>query len=199
MSQAISFHRCSVKSWLTNDLASSTLAQGLSSSDEALLEMELKLTTVIPSSYVVNSSTKSGLHHISNQSSSVPWSLSSVWTRLLLARSGWISSFSCNYELQCRVELFRLFRICCETLRSLCEAPPLFTVPMPGLQSDSPEFASTVRSLQCTIFFIHKVDSLFMSEAALLRTFVLLNQSPGLLAKQSPPYGTFCHPVTSIR
>ena len=67
VSQAISFHRCSVKSWLTNDLASSTLAQGLSSSDEALLEMELKLTTVIPSSYVVNSSTKSGLHHISNQ------------------------------------------------------------------------------------------------------------------------------------
>ena len=94
------------------------------------------------------------------------------------------ASFSCYYELQSRVELFRLFRVCCEAISGPCKAPPPFSVSMPGLKSDRREFTSTVRSLQCTISPIQKVDSLFLAESALPRFFEILNQCPGLLNKR---------------
>ena len=99
----------------------------------------------------------------------------------------WVASFSFYYELQCRVELFRLFRVCCEALGGPCKGPPPFSVPIPGRKSDyfqTREFTFTVRSLQCTISSIQKVEILFLAESALPRVFELLNQGPGLLNKR---------------
>ena len=96
----------------------------------------------------------------------------------------WVSFFSRYYELQSRAELFRFFRICCETLRSPCQAPPLFTVSLVGLKSDVSEFNSAVRSLQCSIASIQKIESLFLASASLPRAFSLLDQGPGLMHKR---------------
>ena len=187
VSQAISFYRCFIKSLLTSELASSSLARGLSSFDEAVIrdgiEAHYSDSIQLLCGYFIRQ--KWIAPHLKPV---IVSEYCSLVTKFRLDKvtpvKELISFFSCYYELQCRVELFRLFRICCETLRSPCEAPPFFTVSMPGLKSDSREFTSTVRSLQCTISSIHKVESLFMSEAALPRAFELLNQGPGLLAKR---------------
>ena len=55
---------------------------------------------------------------------------------------------------------------------------------MPGLKSDPREFTSTIRSLQCTISFIQKMESQFLAESALPRVFELFIQLPGLLNKR---------------
>ena len=96
----------------------------------------------------------------------------------------WVSFISCYYELQCRLELFRLFKVCCDSLRSPCCPPPNFVVPLPGLKSSKVEFSSCVRSLQCSLSSTQKVESLFLSTAALPRAYDLLNQGPGLLLKR---------------
>ena len=96
----------------------------------------------------------------------------------------WVSFISCYYELQFRLELFRLFKVCCESLRSPCCPPPNFIVPLPGLKSSKMEFSSCVRSLQCSLSSIQKVESLFSSTAALPRAYDFLNQGPGLLLKR---------------
>ena len=94
-----------------------------------------------------------------------------------------MSFFSCQYELQSRIELFRLFRFCCETLRSPCVSPPLIVVSLSGFKSDANEYFSAVRSLQCTIASVQKVESLFLSPNSLPRVFDLLSQGPGHLLK----------------
>ena len=96
----------------------------------------------------------------------------------------WVSFISCHYELQSRIELFRLFRICCETVRNPSVSPPLFVVPMPGLKADANEFSSAVRSLQCTIPSVQKVESLFLSPNSMPRIFDLFFHGPGLLLKR---------------
>ena len=187
VSQAISFYRCFIRSLLTSELATSPLARGLSSFDEAVIRdgaeahysdsIQLLCGCFVQQKWIAP--------HLKPVIVSEYCSLVTKFrSDKFFSNKEWISSFSCYYELQCRVELFRLFRICCETLRSPCEAPPHFTVPMPGLKSDLREFTSTVRSLQCTISSIQKVESLFMSETALPRAFELANQGPGLLAKR---------------
>ena len=91
---------------------------------------------------------------------------------------------SCYHELQCKVELFRLFKTCCETFKSPCSPPPHFMVSLPGLKSSKVEFSSCVRSLQCSLSSIRKAESLFLSTAALPRAYDFLNQGPGLLLKR---------------
>ena len=53
----------------------------------------------------------------------------------------WVSSISRHYELQSRLELFLLFKICCETLHSLCSPSPSFIVTIPCLESDMQDFS----------------------------------------------------------
>ena len=96
----------------------------------------------------------------------------------------WVSFFSCHYEFQSRIELFRLFRICCETLRSPSVSSLLFVVSLPGLMSDANEFSSAVRSLQCTITSVQNVERLFLSPYSLPRVFDLFFQGPGPLLKR---------------
>ena len=60
----------------------------------------------------------------------------------------WVGTISCNCELQCQNDLFRLFKLCYQDLRGPCPVPLPFVVSIPGLKSSNFEFASCVRSLQ---------------------------------------------------
>ena len=97
----------------------------------------------------------------------------------------WVSSILCHYELQSCFELFRLSKICCGALRSPCSSSPAFILSNPGLKSNKQEFSSCVRSLQCSIASIQKVESLFLSSNALLRAYELVRHGPRLLQKRT--------------
>ena len=185
--QAISFYRYFIKLLLSCEMATSTFARGLSSFDEAVIrdgeEAQYEDSIQTLAGYFVQQ------RWISPHTKPVVVSeycslVTKVRTDKVSSPKEWVSFFSCYYELQCSVELFRLFKICCETLRSPCSPPPHFTVPLPGLKSSRMEFSSCVRSLQCSLSSIQKVESLFMSSAALPRAYELLNQGPGLLLKR---------------
>ena len=187
VSQAIAFYRHFAKLLFSSDLASSTFARGLSCFDEAVMRRgnEAHYTDSI--------------HHLTSYFVQQKWISPHVKPVIvneycslvvkLRAEKGavateWVSSISCHYELQSRLELFRLFKICCETLRSPCSPSPSFIVTIPGLKSDMQEISSCVRSLQCSISSIQKVESLFLSSNALPRAYELVSQGPGLLHKR---------------
>ena len=60
----------------------------------------------------------------------------------------WVGTISCNYELQCQNELFRLLKLWCQDLRGPCPVPSPFVASIPGLKSSNFEFASCLRCLQ---------------------------------------------------
>ena len=188
VSQVVSFYKCFLKKLLTSELATSSFARGLSSFDEVVVKVGNSAhytdSIQLPCGYFVQQkwiapSVKPVI--VSEYCSLV------TKFRLDKVDNGseeWVSFFSRYYELQSRAELFRLFRICCETLRSPCQAPPLFTVSLVGLKSDVSEFNSAARSLQCSIASIQKIESLFLASASLPRAFALLDQGPGLMHKR---------------
>ena len=185
--QAIAFYRHFARLLRASDLVSSTFARGLSSFDEAVIKdgKEAQYTDSIQllASYFVHQ--KWIAPHVKPVIVSEYCSLVTKFRADLVASTkDWVSFFSCYYELQNRLELFRLLRICCETLRSPCNPPLPFIVAVPGLKSDAQEFSSCVRSLQCSIASIQKVESLFLSTVALPRAYDLLSQGPGLLHKR---------------
>ena len=177
VSQVVSFYKCFLKKLLTSELATSSFTRGLSSFDEVVVKVgnsahytdsiQLLCGFFVQQKWIAPS-VKPVI--VSEYCSLV------TNFRLDKVDNGskeWVSFFSRYYELQSRAELFRLFRICCETLRSPCQAPPLFTVSLVGLKSDVSEFTSAVRSLQCSIASIQKIESLFLASASLPRAFAL--------------------------
>ena len=96
----------------------------------------------------------------------------------------WVGIFFCHYELQCRIELFHLFKTCCQALRGPCPVPLPFRVTIPGLKSSNFEFGFCVSSLQCSLASIQKFESLIMDSATLSRAFELVNRGPGLILKR---------------
>ena len=162
IAQVISFYRCFLKILLTSEMATSSFSRGLSSFDEAVVlggsEVHYVDSIQVLCGYFVQQK------WIAPHTKPVVVSeYCSLITKFrfdkICNNKEWVSFFSCHYELQSRIELFRLFRICCETLRNPTVSPPLFVVPMPGLKSDANEFSSAVRSLQCTIASVQKVES----------------------------------------
>ena len=185
VSQVVSLYKCFIKKLLTSELATSSIARGLSSFDEVVVK--------VGNSAHYNDSIQLLCGYFVQQKWIAPSVIVSKYSSLVTkfrldkvdnGSKEWVSFFSRYYELQSRAELFRLFRICCETLRSPCQAPPLFTVSLVGLKSDVLEFNSAVRSLQCSIASIQKIESLFLASTSLPRAFVLLNQGPGLMHKR---------------
>ena len=185
--QAIAFYRYFTKLLLASDLASSTFARGLSSFDDAVIKdgTEAQYTDSIQllASYFVHQ--KWIASHVKPVIvSEYCFLVTKVRADKVSNTKDWVSFFSCYYELQNRLQLFRLFRICCETLRSPCNPPKPFIVAVPGLKSDAQEFSSCVRSLQCSVASIQKVESLFLSAVAFPRAYDLLSRGPGLLHKR---------------
>ena len=122
--QAISFYRHFIKILLTDKLATSFFARGLSSFDEAVI--------------------KEGNESLYTESGSENW-----------------VSFFCYYEVQSRIELFRLFHTCCETPRCSSNAPLLFIVSLPGLKSDNNEFTSASGALNALFLHCVKLKTCF--------------------------------------
>ena len=185
--QAIAFYRHFTELLLASDLASSTFARGLSSFDEAVIKdgTEAQYTDFIQllASYFVHQNWIAP--HVKLVIVSEYCSLVTNFRAIKVSSTkDWVSFFSCYYEFQNCLELFRLFRTCCETLRSPCNPPTPFIVAVPSLRSDAEELSSCVRSLQCSIASIQKVESLFLSAVALPRAYDLLSQGPGLLHKR---------------
>ena len=183
----IAFYRQFVKLWLASELASSTFARGLSSFDEVVVKegseanhtdsIQLLLSYFVDQKWIAL--------HVEPVIVSEYCSLVTKFrVDKVTSTKEWVSFFTCNYELQNRLELFRLFKICGETLRCTCNPPSPFIVAVPGLKSDVEEISSCVRSLQCSIASIQKVESLFLSAVALPRAYDLLNHGPVLLLKR---------------
>ena len=187
VSQAIAFYRHFAKLLLSSDLASSTFARGLSCFDEAVMrggnEAHYTDSIHLLTSYFVQQKWISPhvMPVIVNEYCSLVVKLRA---EKVAVATEWVSSISRHYELQSRLELFRFFKICSETLRSPCSPSPSFIVTIAGPKSDMQEFSSCVRSLQCSISSIQKVESLFLSSNALPRAYELVSQRPGLLHKR---------------
>ena len=139
VAQAIAFYRHFVKLLLSSDLASSTFALGLSCFNKTVMragsEVHYTESIHLLTSYFVQQKWISP--HAKPVIVNEYCSLIVKFTAEKVAMSTeWVSSISCHYELQSRLELFRLFKICCETLRSPCNPSPSFIVTIPGLKSD---------------------------------------------------------------
>ena len=94
----------------------------------------------------------------------------------------WIQFMSSHYELQCRPELLRVYKFACLCLSAHKDMPLEFSVPMPGLESDSETFQSCVRSLQLSYSTVPHVSSLYMNTKTVNRAFRLLARGADLLS-----------------
>ena len=186
--QVIAFYKHFIKLLLINDVATSAFVRGLSAFDEPVVRSgrEADYTDAIQSlaGYFVQQ--KWMAPHTK------PVVVSEYCSLVTKLRSenfptvkDWVGTFSCHYELQCRIELFHLFKTCCQALRGPCPVPTPFKVTIPGLKSSNFEFASCVSSLQCSLASIQKCESLFMDSAALPRAYELVNRGPGLILKRN--------------
>ena len=188
VSQVVSFDKCFIKKLLTSEVAISSFARGLSSFDEVVVK--------VCNAAHYNDSIQLLCGYFVQQKWIAPCvkpvivsEYCSLVTKFRLDKvdngsKEWVSFPSRYYELQSLAELFRFFRICCETLRSPCQAPLLFTVSLVGLKCDVSEFNSAVRSLQRSIASIQKTESIFLASTSLPRAFALLEQGPGLMHKR---------------
>ena len=153
VSQIISYYHYFIKLLLTNDIATSAFVRGLSAFDEPVVRVgrESDYTEAIQllSEYFVQQKwiAPSVKHAIVSEYCSL---VTTQRSDKLPATKDWIETFSCHYELQCRAELFYLFKVYFEALRGPCPVPPPFTISIPGLRSDAFEFSFCVRSLQCS-------------------------------------------------
>ena len=151
--QVISFYKYFIKLLLTNDLATSAFVRGLSAFDEPVVRVgrEAEYTEAIQllaGCFVQHKWIAPSVKPV------VVSEYCSLITKLRSERlptsKGWVKTFFCQYELQCRIELFNLFKTYCEVLRGPCSVPLPFTVSIPGLKSNAFEFSSCVR---CLVFF----------------------------------------------
>ena len=93
----------------------------------------------------------------------------------------WIHFISSHHELQCRPELFLLYKFSCLCLPPLVEMPTEFVVPMPALGLTEETFQSCVRSLQMSYSTIPHVSSLYRDPRSVSRVFRLLGRGSDLL------------------
>ena len=74
---------------------------------------------------------------------------------------GWISFMSNHNELQCRENLFTVFKLCTLSLSGVHVIPSVITIELPELASDSREFQSCVRSIQSSSVGVPNVSELY--------------------------------------
>ena len=98
------------------------------------------------------------------------------------AYDDWIQFLSVNYEMQCRVELFQLFKYACLCLPPLVEMPPEVLIPIPTLESDAEMFRSCLHSLQGSYLSIPHVSKLYRDPRSITRVFRLLGRGQDFLA-----------------
>ena len=95
----------------------------------------------------------------------------------ILDRGDWIHFISAHHEIQCRPELFQLYKLSCLCLPPLVDTPPIFTIPLPKLASDVEMFESCIRSLQMSCLTVPHVSSLYKNPKSVCRVFRLLGRT----------------------
>ena len=185
--QVIAFYKHFIKLLLTNDVATIAFVRGFCSFDEPVVrsgrEADYTDATQNLAGYFVQQ--KWMAPHTKPVVVSEYCSLvNKLRSEKFPTVKDWVGTFSSHYELQCRIELFHLFKTCCQALGGPCPVSLPFRGTIPGLKYTNFEFASCVSSLQCSLASIQKCESLFMDSAALTRAFELVNRGPGIILKR---------------
>ena len=186
--QVIAFYKHFFKLLLINDVATSAFVRGLSAFDEPVVRSgrEADYTDANQSlaGYFVQQKWMAP-----HTKPVVVSEYCSLVTKLLSENfptvKDWVGTFSCHYELQCRIELFHFFQDYCQALRGPFPVRLPFRVTIPGLKSSNFEFSSCVSSLQCSLALFQKCESLFMDSAALPRAFELVKRGPSIILKRN--------------
>ena len=184
VNQSICFSKTFCKSLMGHENIKSKLMRGLSAFDPAVMldGTEANYTVAIED-------LSSHFASIGLISSSDRVKMVSQYRALVTKfRSGtgleyddWIHFISSHHVLQCRPELFLLYKFACLCLPPLVEMPTEFVVPMPALGSNEETFQSCVKSLQMSYSTIPHVSSLYRDPRSVSRVFRLLGRGSDLL------------------
>ena len=182
--QSISFCKAFCRQLLAHDFVQSNLLRGLSAFDPAVIFENSEEHYVTAIDKLTSHFVSAGLFSSSDKVKAVSQYRSLV-TKLRVGSvpeySDWIHFMSSYYELQCRPELFRLFKHSCLCLAPIVELPSPFIVPIPNLESDKDVFQSCIRSLQISYQTVPHVSSLFRDPKAVGRVFRLLGRGVDLI------------------
>ena len=147
--QSISFCKAFCRQLLNHDFVQSDLLRGLSAFDPVVIFENSEEHYVTAIDKLTSQFVAAGLFSSSDKVKAVSQYRSLV-TKLRVGSvpeySDWIHFMSSYYELQCRPELFRLFKHSCLCLAPIVELPSPFIVPIPNLESDKDVFQSCIRS-----------------------------------------------------
>ena len=181
--QSIAFGKALCKQLLEHEIVNSSLIKGLSAFDPAVILDG-------PESHYITAIEKLSSHFVSmklitcdkakvtRQYRSFVIKLRSESTP---GKSDWIHFFPAHHEIQCRPELFRLYKLSCFCLPPLVDIPPELTIPMPKLPVDVEMFDSCLRSLQMSYSTVPHVSSLYKDPKSVCRVFRLLGRGSDLL------------------
>ena len=183
--QSICFVKSFCRQLLEHGNIKSRLIRGLSAFDPAVI-------LVGPEANYTDAIEKLTSHFVSVNliTSSVKVKVVSQYRSLAVKlRSGdspeyddWITFLTSHYELQCRPELFQLFKYSCLCLPPRVVMPPEFIVPMADLESGEENFQSCIKSLQMSYSTIPHVSSLYRDPKSVSRVFRLLGRGADFLA-----------------
>ena len=182
--QSISFVKAFCRQLLSHSIVKSDLIRGLSAFDPSVVfeGSEEHYTSAIGklSTHFANTGwiTASDKVKISSQYRSF---VVKVRTNPNPQYDDWIHFLASHYEMQCRVELFQLFKYSCMCLPPLVEIPPSFIFPIPDLESDAEMFRSCLQSLQVSYLTVPHVSSLYRDVKSIPRVFRLLGRGLELL------------------
>ena len=101
----------------------------------------------------------------------------------------WVSFMSGFYELQCRANLFSVFKLCCLGVFNAPQIPPVFSTTLPDLASGYGDFTSAIRSVQSSLFGIPNVIGLFSNPRLVAPIYFLLVKGRKLL--EDPNYSVW--------
>ena len=182
--QSIAFGKALCKQFLEHEIVNCGLIKGLSAFDTAVILDG-------PESHYFTAIEKLSSHSVSMKliTSSDKAKVTSQYRSLVIklrsesipANSDWIHFLSAHHEIQCRPELFRLYKLSCLCLPPLVDIPPELTIPMPKLAVDVKMFDSCLRSLQMSYSTVPPVSSLYKDPKSVCRVFRLLGRGSDLL------------------
>ena len=182
--QSIAFGKAFCKQLLEHEIVNSGLVKGLSAFDPAVILDG-------PESHYITAIEKLSSHFVSMKliTSSDKAKVTSQYRSFVVklrseaipAYSDWIHFLSAHHEIQCRPELFRLYKLSCLCLPPLVDISPELTIPMPKLAVDAEMFDSCLRSLQMSYSTVPHVSSLDKDPKSVCRVFRLLGRGSDLL------------------
>ena len=183
--QSISFCKAFCKLLLRHEIAKSDLIRGLSAFDPAVVfeTPEKHYTTAIEklSTHFVTSGWISASDKVKIISQYRAF-VTKMRASAVPEYDDWILYLSSNYEMQCRTELFLLFKYSCLCLPPLVGMLPEVIIPISNLESDVDMFRSCLRSLQASYLTVPHVSSLYRDPRAIPRVFRLLGRGMDLLS-----------------